>query len=234
VHQTKDGRKLAIETQIELVVDGDRRLVLESTRDVTEQRRWERRRQLLLAELSHRVSNTLAVVQAMARHAMRTTGSTAEFVDLFEGRLSALAHAHKLLVEAEWAGAEIGALARGQLAAYVNEDPPRIRLRGDAVTLPPQIATPFGLVLHELATNAAKYGALSVDSGVVTLRWEMAAEQGKTLLKVLWEEAGGPPVVAPVREGFGGSLIERSLPGARVNRSFLRTGLRCTIEVELP
>ena len=141
--------------------------MLESTRDITEQKKWEERRQLLLDELSHRVSNTLAVAQSMARQTHRTTNSTEEFVRVFEGRLNSLAIAHNLLLAARWNGAEIGALARRQLAAYLQGNDRRVRIEGEPVHLPPELATPLALVLHELATNAAKYGALSTEKGHV-------------------------------------------------------------------
>ncbi len=234
LHRTKDGRLLTVETQIELVSMSGRRLVLESTRDVTDQKKWERRSKLLISELSHRVSNTLAVVQSMARQTLRTAGSDDRFVELFEGRLDALARAHSLLVEARWEGAEFGDLARSQLAAYLTDDPQRLLFDGDAVMIPPDFATPLGLVLHELATNAAKYGALSVGTGQVLLSWGLQRENGDRQLEVRWQETGGPPVIKPDRVGFGGSLIERSLPGATVHREFARQGLTCTIELELP
>ena len=224
-----------VESQIELVSVGKRRLVLESTRDVTDQKKWEQRRQLLLSELSHRVSNTLAVVQSMSRQMLRTVSSLDEFVEIFEGRLGALARAHNLLVEAHWEGAELGRLIRGQLGAYLSDDAERLRLLGDPLALPPDFATPFGLVLHELATNAAKYGAFSVPAGSVLLTWTVDEEEGKRRwLKVTWRESGGPSVTAPTKTGFGGSLIERSLPGANVRREFVREGLVCVIELELP
>ncbi|HEY3779420.1 MAG TPA: chemotaxis protein CheB [Rhizomicrobium sp.] len=234
LHRTKDGRILTVESRLELVPIGEQRLVLESTRDVTDQKKWERRRQLLVSELSHRVSNTLAVVQSMARQTLRTAGSDGEFVALFEGRLSALARAHNLLVDARWEGTEFGDLARVQLAAYIADAPQRLRFQGAPVNLPPDFATPFGLVIHELATNAAKYGAFSVDTGRVVLSWTLDEEKGKQIFRVTWQESGGPPVTAPKKRGFGGSLIERSLPGATVRREFAREGVRCAIQLELP
>jgi len=138
------------------------------------------------------------------------------------------------LTEARWEGTEFGNLARSQLAAYLSADPQRLRLQGDPVILPPDLATPFGLVLHELATNAAKYGAFSVDKGQVLLKWSLDAGNGNRLFMVTWKEAGGPRVSAPKRTGFGGTLIERSLPGAKVRREFKPGGVICTIELELP
>ncbi|TWB39069.1 chemotaxis protein CheB [Nitrospirillum pindoramense] len=232
-HTTKDGRVLTVESQIEMIEVGGRRLVLESTRDVTDQKKWEQRRQLLLGELRHRVGNTLAVVQSLARQTLRTAGSNERFVDLFEGRLTALARAHALLVDCQWEGAELMALARIQLAAYISADPQRLRLEGENVLLPPHLATPFGLVLHELATNAAKYGAFSVACGRVVLSWARQDREGAPLLTVTWQEFDGPPVVPPEHHGFGGVLIERGLPGAAVTRRFEPGGLICTMDIDL-
>ncbi|WP_199902593.1 chemotaxis protein CheB [Azospirillum sp. B4] len=232
-HTTKDGRVLTVESQIEMISVAGRRLVLESTRDITDQKKWEQRRQLLLGELRHRVGNTLAVVQSLARQTLRTSGSNDRFVDLFEGRLTAMARAHTLLVDGHWEGAELTALARVQLAAYMGADPQRLRLEGEAVLLPPHLATPFGLVLHELATNAAKYGAFSTAGGRVLLSWTRGERDGRPILAVSWREFGGPVVVVPERQGFGGVLIERGLPGAVVARRFDPAGLVCTIEIGL-
>jgi two-component system, chemotaxis family, CheB/CheR fusion protein len=234
VHRTKDGRALTVESQIELVPMGEHRLVLESTRDVTDQKKWEQRTQLLVNELSHRVSNSLAVVQSLARQTLRTTDGSGDFVALFEGRLGALARAHSLLVEARWEATDFETLARSQLDAYVSDDPARLRFQGDPIALSPDFATPFGLVLHELATNAAKYGAFSNTTGHVALSWSVRDETRGPLFRVVWQEVGGPTVSRPTRTGFGGSLIERGLPGATVRRDFVPEGLLCIIELELP
>jgi two-component system CheB/CheR fusion protein len=233
LHKTKDGRTLIVESQIEMGFSGGRRLVLESTRDVTEVRQWIRRQRLLMDELTHRVKNTLAVVQSLARQTLRTTDSGEDFVERFEGRLEALAGAHNLLVASDWEGAELAELARTQLAPHARTDPDRLRLEGDPVTLSPELATPFGLVLHELATNAAKYGAFSNDKGRVILGWKLTTGNDGRHLSVVWQEFDGPEVSPPERRGFGGVLIERGLPGATVERNFDPDGLVCTIEVDL-
>jgi two-component system CheB/CheR fusion protein len=197
-------------------------------------RAWEQSRQLLLTELSHRVSNTLAVVQSMARQTLRTAGSGDDFVEVFEGRLDALAHAHNLLIQGHWEGIGFVDLARSQLTHYMNDNPQRLRFDCDSIMLPTHFAMPFSLVLHELGTNAAKYGAFSVPTGLVLLKWALDTQNGQQTFTVTWQESGGPPVTAPKKAGFGGSLIERSLPGAIVRREFAREGLTCTIQLELP
>jgi two-component system CheB/CheR fusion protein len=231
-HRTKGGRELTVKSRIVLDTIDGRRLALESVTDVTEQKDWEQRQRLLLGELTHRVKNTLTVVQAIAAQTLRGH-SGADFLDRFSGRLSALAAAHNLLVQSEWKGADLGALARGQLQAYTLENPDRVRFEGEPVLLPADLATPFGLVVHELATNAAKYGALSRPGGVVHITWTLASRNDKRVVRIIWREQGGPPAQHP-QAGFGTSLIERGIPGATVTNDFTAGGLVCTIEAPLP
>jgi two-component system, chemotaxis family, CheB/CheR fusion protein len=231
-HRAKDGRELAIETRIVLQSMGGKRLALESTRDVTERNQWDRRQQLLLGELAHRVRNTLAVVQAIAHQSMRTSKTSEEFVQRFDGRLSALASTHSLLVNSEWEGADVATLAHSQLEPYTSENPDRVRISGEPVTLQADLATPFGLILHELATNAAKHGSLSRPKGSVAVEWTVTGNDPR-VLKVVWREQGGPPVHEPVTSGFGSALIENGIASATVKREFKRSGLICTIELPL-
>jgi two-component system, chemotaxis family, CheB/CheR fusion protein len=232
-HRTKDGRELIIETRIDLETIGGKRLALESTRDVTERRQWEQRQQLLLGELAHRVRNTLAVVQAIAHQSLRTSASSKDFVERFDGRLSALASAHGLLVSSNWLGADLATLAETQLEPYRSDNPARVRIGGEPVMLPADLATPFGLILHELATNAAKHGALSRPGGTVNLTWRLNSGNDPRLLKVVWKEQGGPPVQQAQTSGFGSALIENGIPSATVKREFNPAGLVCTIELPI-
>jgi two-component system CheB/CheR fusion protein len=232
--KTKSGQDLTVESHMQLESFDGRRLVLESTRDVTAARAAERRLRLLIGELTHRVRNTLAVIQAIARHTLRGANSAQEFVERFEGRLAALATAHTLLVGSDWQGADLGELAREQLAPHLTDNPNRLHLDGDSILLPADLATPFGLVLHELATNAAKYGSLSVSNGTVGVSWTEDARNKPHRLRLIWEERGGPPPGKPKAGGFGSALIDSVIPGARVEREFRPVGFACTIEVELP
>jgi two-component system, chemotaxis family, CheB/CheR fusion protein len=234
-HRAKDGRELVVESRLQLErVDG-RPLVLESTRDISERKAWEARQRLLLRELTHRVKNTLTIVQSIASQTARNTASGPEFVARFAGRLAALAASHNLLVESEWKGADLEALARAQLAPYSADNAGRVRIRGERTTLPAELATPFGLVLHELAANAAKYGALSVPSGSVDVSWTANGQNAERILNVVWREKDGPPVATPpVRQGFGSKLIDNGIPNASVNRAFGPEGLVCTIDLALP
>jgi two-component system CheB/CheR fusion protein len=201
--------------------------------DVSEQRDVEERQQLLLGELTHRVKNTLTVVQAIAHQTLRNTKSNKEFVERFDGRLAALAAGHGLLVESNWKGADLGALIRQQLKPYVAENSKRVQVAGPRVTLTADLATPFGLVLHELAANAAKYGALAKRTGTVALNWTVSGNK-KMVLKFTWKERGGPAVRQPKTIGFGSALIDKGIPGATVKREFRSDGILCTIELPLP
>jgi two-component system CheB/CheR fusion protein len=233
-HHAKSGRELTVESRIVLDRAGDHRLALESTRDITERKGLEERQRMLMRELAHRINNTLAVVQAIAHHSRRHATSPDDFIARFDGRLRALGSAHALLVESDWAGADLGTLAHGQLDAHAGGDASgRLRIAGDPVTLPVDVATPFGLILHELATNAVKHGALSRPGGSVTLGWSTTPRDGGQMLSVVWRETGGPPVTPPTASGRGGALIESALPGAVVRREFHPDGLVCTIEIAL-
>jgi two-component system, chemotaxis family, CheB/CheR fusion protein len=165
---------------------------------------------------------------------LRDTGVGAAEQETIVARLQAVGKSHDLLLKSDWNGAELGALAREQLAAHLKEALPRVHLQGPPAQLPPQTATAFGLLLHELATNAAKYGALSTPKGAVTLRWELLDSGAGRFVKIVWNEKGGPRVQAPSASGFGSYLIQYGLPEARVNREFRPEGVVCTIELPLP
>jgi two-component system CheB/CheR fusion protein len=206
--------------------------------DVTErqeaERRWEARQRLLLGELSHRVKNTLSVVQAVATQTLRAGGADSEMQNALLSRLQAIAKSHDLLVKAEWEGAELDALACEQLEPYLDGQPARVHLEGPSVTLPTQTATPFALLLHELATNAAKYGGLSTSRGEVSVKWELIAGNEGRRVRLVWTEKGGPRVRPPNKNGFGSFLIEHGLGDADVYRDFRPEGLVCTVEIPLP
>ena len=227
--RAKDGRALLVESRIHLEPVDGKRLVLESTRDISERKLFEQRQQLLLRELTHRVKNTLAIVQSIAYQTLRHTHAREDFVEGFSGRLAALSAAHGLLVESDWHGADLAALARAQLEPHVPAGSGRLAIEGEPVTLPADVATPFGLVFHELATNAAKYGALSVAEGSVNLRWELQHRNNERVLRVVWEERNGPRPESPNKTGLGSVLIEKGIPNAIVHREFAAEGLRCTV-----
>jgi two-component system CheB/CheR fusion protein len=137
-------------------------------------------------------------------------------------------------VESDWKGAGLAELAQQQLAAYAPQKPDRLRIEGEPVLLPADVATPFGLVLHELAVNAAKYGALSNRTGKVTVTWKVTPPGSPRVLHFEWKETGAPATKQSGPAGFGSTLIESAIPGGQVNRQFGADGLGCTIEVPLP
>jgi two-component system CheB/CheR fusion protein len=234
VHRTKDGREVTVESRIELRLFGGRRLVLETTRDITERREWERRQNMLLGELTHRVKNTLAIVQSIAHQTLKTDKSPAEFAKDFLGRLRALGDAHSILVESNWRGADLGKIVRQQLAHVSPDGSRRVRIEeGEPLTLPAAQATSLGLVLHELATNATKYGALSNSTGTVSLKWHLNSKNGSEHLNLVWSERGGPAVAVPEMYGFGTALLKQAFPGGEVNQEFLPEGIVCTMSIPL-
>jgi two-component system, chemotaxis family, CheB/CheR fusion protein len=203
--------------------------------DVTERRNVEQERwHLLLGELTHRVKNSLAVAQSIARQTLRTSPSPDQFLERFCGRLTAMANIHGLLVQSDWHGADLAALARIQLEPFAAGGMDRLHIEGPALSLPTNLATPCGLVLHELADNASRHGALSGASGTVTVSWTLTSRNGQRLLTVVWRETGGPRVTAPASRGLGSTLIESGIPDATVRQDFDPEGLVCTIELPLP
>ncbi|WP_294331792.1 response regulator [uncultured Sphingomonas sp.] len=174
--------------------------------DVTDRIRAEQTQRLLIGELNHRVKNTLASVQAIATQTLRHSSGPSDFAPTFIGRIHALARAHALLSSTTWQGASLQELVEGQLQTGTI-DPARFETGGPAVDLAPEPALHLALVLHELATNAHKYGALSATDGRVALHWDVRGG----VLELDWQERGGPDVGPPTRRGFGTALIERSL-----------------------
>ena len=226
----KNGDMFQASVSIAPIKEGARTIAISTTiEDITERRRSEKRQLLMNRELSHRVKNTLAVIQAMARHTLRSSPDPAVFSAAFEGRLRALAISHSLLTSSEWEGAEIGELAREQLSPHIQAVG-QLRLDGPKLLIPPGMATSLGLVLHELGSNAAKYGGLSTPEGSVTLKWQVLPAAPHKTLRVEWTERGGPKVTPPPRKGFGSVLIENS---GKVEQSYDPGGLRCAIEMPL-
>jgi signal transduction histidine kinase/DNA-binding response OmpR family regulator len=176
--------------------------------DIEERKKAEETQQLLVAELNHRVKNTLANVQAIAHQMLRRTKDPAEFVTSFSGRIQSLSRVHTLLSAATWKGVDLHDLVRDQLLAGAVDET-RITAWGPPVHLEAQLALHAALMLHELGTNAIKYGALSTAKGVVTISWSVA----DAVLRLRWEERGGPVMRAPAGRGFGRALIEQSAKG---------------------
>ena len=200
--------------------------------DISERKRAEESQALLLRELAHRVKNTLAVIIAMARQTLRAAAEK-DVSEGFIGRLQALARAHDVLFASDWSGAELGTLAREQIAPLAENAPERLTIEGPRLMLSPSHATALGLLLHELAANASKYGALSSDEGHVDLRWSVTGDNGSRHVVIDWAERDGPAVAQPEHKGLGSRLITQGVPGAKVDWRFESAGVHCTIDVPL-
>jgi PAS domain S-box-containing protein len=206
--------------------------------DISERKRAEEQQRLLIDELNHRVKNTLATVQSIAAQTLRSARDLPTFAGNFEPRLLALSKAHNLLTRHSWTGVSLHELIQQELTPYNSDAVDRVHLEGPDIMLVPRIGLALSLVLHELTTNAAKYGALSPGQGRVTVRWtiEKARSGLGDVLRIDWIEGGGPAVTPPVKRSFGTRLIKRSvthdLQGS-VKLDFEPAGLRCTLELPL-
>ena len=205
--------------------------------DMTERKRAEEHQRLLTAELQHRVKNTLAMVQAIASQTLRGATDIDEAREAFSARLISLGRAHDILTQASWTAAPIVDVVEGALSVHRQADASRIRVNGPNVLLGAKPALSLALALHELATNAAKYGALSTANGAVDLRWHVVHEGEQPRFCLTWTEQGGPPILSqPTRRGFGSRLIERSFAsevGGEVRLTYAPTGLVCRLEAPL-
>jgi len=175
--------------------------------DITENVLAAQRQKLMIDELNHRVKNTLATVQSIAIQTARSNTDPASFAETFQSRIMALSHTHNLLTQSHWEGADLRAILEHETEAY---GPTRISLNGPPVSLEPAVVLSLGMIFHELATNAAKYGALHTPDGRVLIDWGVADQRDRKL-KLSWREIGGPKVAAPARKGFGSRLIERNI-----------------------
>jgi two-component system, chemotaxis family, CheB/CheR fusion protein len=207
------------------------KLILLGMVDLTERKRGERERELLARELNHRVKNILAVAQSLAMQTDHSR-SVEEFRDKFVGRLSALARAHSLLLDGQWRGADLRELVQRALQAYRVDHPHKIEIEGEPVPLSATHSLGLSLILHELGTNAAKYGALAHSEGRVHLSWRVEGGKRGRRLRLRWEERGGPAVEPPTEKGFGTRLIERActyeLEG-EVELEYAPAGLCCEV-----
>ena len=234
VRLAKDGRRLNISLSVSPVFDKTGRIIGASkiARDITEKKRVEAIQRVLIEELNHRVKNTLAMTQAIASQSLRHAKSASDFVESFTGRVQALAKAHSLLTDRKLEGAELTELVREQVTLGVADE--RVICSGPTVILGAQPAIHLALVLHELATNARKYGGLSVPQGRLSVKWEVHSSGSRTLL-LDWTESGGPQVSAPLTAGFGTTLIERTLQthGGQATVRYGVTGVTCKLRLPL-
>ncbi len=232
----RGGRTIDVSVTISPVREAEGRVIGASvvTRDVSERRRAERKASLLLGELDHRVKNILAVVSAVVSQTPKHSSMPEAFAAEVQGRIQAIAQAHGLLTQAGQGEIALRALVATELAPYKLAG--NVSIAGDDVALTPRAGMALALAVHELASNAAKYGALSTPSGRLAVTWTIAGGAGGRTLTFMWTETGGPAVQPPSRRGFGTTLIERALSNdldAQVSRDFLASGLQCAIRIPL-
>jgi two-component sensor histidine kinase len=201
--------------------------------DITERRKNEDHKSLLIAELDHRVKNVLACVAAVAQRSRECSRSADEFLDVLNGRINSLAKTHALLSRSHWQGVGLNELVHGELAFCANDV--RLVVEGPQVELAAEATQPIAMVLHELATNASKYGALSNSDGRVLVRWRRQPNGGSGGNLVLeWRETGGPQVAPPSETGYGTSVIRDLIPyelGGVVDFVLATEGARCRLEI---
>jgi two-component sensor histidine kinase len=212
-----------------------RRALRQRDEAITGRKEAERGKFLLTRELHHRVKNTLAVVQAVASSSGRSATNVTEFQSALTGRIAALAKTHALISDAPQQAASLPNLLASELAGYQTRHD-RITLSGPAVEIPSETAIPLGLAIHELTANSAKFGALSVPEGGLSVSWQSTRRESSDLLTLSWVEHGGPRVSAPAREGFGTRMLGRVLQaqlGATVTSDFHPDGFRIQLQVPI-
>lgn len=234
-----DGGELWVEASGRCEFDADHRptcfagLIV----DVQERKLAEQQQRTMINELNHRVKNTLAIVQSLAAQSFSSAVSVESAAEVFNARLISLSHAHDVLTREHWQSALLSELVWQMARSHNFRGSERFEIDGPRVRLPPQHALAFAMALHELATNAIKYGALGDRGGSVRIRWRIAEGADGRILHLDWIEHDGPPVAPPTRKGFGTRLIERSLNPARngaVSFDYREEGLACHIAMPLP
>ena len=232
VRQRKDGSLVVVSLTVSPVKNAEGKIVGASkiARDITEQKRSQEQIVTLAREAEHRSKNLLATVQATV---MLSQSDTPEGLkQVIEGRIRALANVHSLFVQTRWIGADLSTIATQELAPYSEKDQRRVRMDGPPVLLEPNVAQVIAVTLHELATNAAKYGALSAANGQVDLKW---SHDSDGQLHLRWTETGGPKVHEPMRKGFGRRIIERMIAqhSGRTRFDWRAEGLVCEMTLQV-
>jgi PAS domain S-box-containing protein len=231
VHASGEVRWVEARGIVSYDSDGHPQRVIGINIDVTERKRAEQHQRALNAELDHRVKNVLATVSAIIAQTQEASSSQADFMTALNSRINSLARTHELLSESNWRGASLAEIVRRELAPYMSGN---TEVRGPSVTLKAEATQAVATVLHELATNAAKYGALSNPSGLVSVQWRWLQNGSHDRLLIEWQETGAPPVLAPNQSGYGTSIIRELIPfelGGEVELSFAPNGTRCRLEI---
>jgi PAS domain S-box-containing protein len=238
IRQRKDGSQVWVSLTISPLKDARGKVIGASkiARDMTERRRADQHLKTLVGELNHRVKNTLAVVQSIASQTLGHASTIEEARDAFGSRLINLGKAHDVLTKESWTRANLAEIVTDTIKPHAGGQN-RFRIEGPDVHVAPSAALAFAMALHELSTNAAKYGALSTEHGHVVIVWELQGEGEDRRLALHWEESGGPPVKTPKRKGFGSRLIERALAAelrGNVRVAYEPSGVVCTIDAPMP
>ncbi|PZO06972.1 MAG: hypothetical protein DCF28_00555 [Alphaproteobacteria bacterium] len=229
----KDGEELSMEATLSRQVIGGQHIVTVVVRDVSARKTAERQRQLIASEVAHRLRNTMAVVDSIVTLTAHRAVSVVDFKEALQGRFAAISRTNDALVRSSWTDVSFRLLLESELAPYRDDDS-KITLTGQDIGLDGQGAVALALVLHELATNAAKYGALSTSAGRLSVDWKVPLD-APPLLDVTWLERDGPVVAPPTRRGFGSELIARSLGvhGGTAISSYAASGVGCSIRLPL-
>ncbi len=227
VHKRKDGSTYPVSVQLQFFPD-EGGVFFASITDETERKAREEREKLILNEMNHRAKNVLAIVQVLARQTAKRNPD--DYVAQLEARIAGLSASHNVLVQNSWEDVPFEELIRSQLGHFEHLIGERITISGPPTKIKARAAQGFGLALHELATNAAKYGALSNENGCVAIHWEEIESAEGRQLRLCWKESDGPKVTAPSSAGFGSFMIEKSLAsqfGCKVDLDYDPLGLRC-------
>jgi PAS domain S-box-containing protein len=230
VARCRDGSEIPVEIGLKPIraMDGDYVLVI--LIDITERKRIEDRQRLLIGELNHRIQNLFAVVQAVALHSLSADRPLAEGREVFIDRLQSLGRAYTLMTEQEWRGAPLRQILAAEISAFAD----RVNFDGVDLMVRQNAAQSFTLLLHELTTNAVKYGALSAPGGRVDVRWTIDRDNQPSKFTLFWEESGGPRVTPPTRSGYGRKIIEDTI--RRIGKhhiDYAPTGMKYQMEAPL-
>ncbi len=235
-YRRKDGSIIWVQNSVSLTHDdtGQPLHLVKLVQNVTERKTAENRQRLLVDELNHRVKNTLATVQSFAVQTLRGAPTIADGRKAFEARLIALSKTHDVLTRQHWEGADVREVVEAAITPYRTPGQSRFRVSGPGLMLQPKAALALSLALHELATNAVKYGALSTEAGSIDIEWQVTRHPKRFHLR--WSESGGPKVEPPERRGFGSRLVERGLSqdiAGDVRLDFTIDGVMCSVDAPL-
>jgi two-component sensor histidine kinase len=229
----KNGEQFPVEIGLNPIPGSGDTAVIASVVDISHRRHEERRTQFIMRELDHRVKNALSTVSAVVSHTRQGSGSIVDFVAALDGRIRSMATTHELLSSHRWHGVSLMELVRRELAPYVARG--NTEIEGPGILLKPEVGQAMAMVLHELATNAAKYGALATGDGRVSIRWDQQVNgQAPSPLVLEWQEMGGPPVVACRKPSYGTNTITDLIPyefGGVVELVMAPEGVRCRLEL---